>query len=326
MGQNLFYFFARKNYRIHWIMRSNVEKQQKKYERKIKRDFKNELISSGDLSFKQKYHQIGNNLSGARQADLFIECIREELDAKRDLAKEIFAIKKAEALMATNSSSFLPDMLSDNEEVCKQIYGLHFFFPVEAKSIVELVRNEHSEKKDLDTLIEFLRENQRKVLVQSKEDALLLNRLMLHFQAGVFKSAEEQGMSLHEIDSAVKKHLMPMGVFEMMDFVGLDLIAQSAKTYLKDEKNQRHYSALLEAMQNLIAQGKNGQKSGGGFFAYPFEMLDLKSETEEKALALVQEAFATAFQWAGQKTRISKADLRFAMEEYLDTNLDNWNL
>jgi 3-hydroxyacyl-CoA dehydrogenase len=315
MGQNLFYFFAGKNYRLHWIVRSNLEQHRKKFQRKIKRELKNGLIDEAGFQRKQEHFQIHTDLTLARNADLFIECIREELPAKQNLLEEIARIKKPGALIATNSSSFLPQMLSADESLRQKIYGLHFFFPVETKATVELVQAQGAKAEDRVLLVKFLEENNRKVLLQKEQDALLLNRLMLYFQAAVFSYARQSGISLRQIDAALKEKLMPMGIFEMMDFVGLDLILQSAQTYLAREDKQ-HYSPLLEEMNRLSGSGMNfyqSEKEENPDFEKKREILDA-----------VGKALGEAFLWAKAKTAIPEQDLWQAVEEYLDTEMEEW--
>jgi 3-hydroxyacyl-CoA dehydrogenase len=315
MGRNLFYFFAGKNYRLHWIVRSNLEQHRRKFSRKLKRELKNALINEEEFRLKQQRFQIGTDLNAAASADLFIECIREELPAKQNLVREIARIKKSTALIATNSSSFLPQMLSEDKQLKPQIYGLHFFFPVETKQWLELVRPQEGRAEDMELLINFLRENQRKIFVQEERDALLLNRLMLYFQAAVFSFATQKEISPRQIDLVLKEKLMPMGIFEMMDFVGPQLILQSAQTYLAGE-DKRHYAALLEELARLIESGRD-------FYHNSAEAAGNNVDKQE-ILNAVNQALNDAVLWAKAQTEISEKDLLDAVEEYLDTDIAAW--
>ena len=322
MGQNLFYFFAEKNYRMHWVLRSNIDKTRKKYHRKLNRLLKNDLISEETYNYRLLHHQIGNSLLPAAASDLVIECIREDLAAKRMLMEEIATIFSKDSIVATNSSSFLPKMLTDDPNMHNRLLGTHFFFPVETKTIVELVAGAEINPEISERVIKFLEENKRKVLLQNEKDALLLNRILLRLQALVFNFSRENGFSFRQMDQILEKQFMSIGIFTMMDIIGLDLILKSSQTYLKDAKDVWLYQGLLDHIVALVRAGKTGKSAGEGFFRYPTVNHEDTIEVESGQTENIKTLFQEAYLWGREITKLKDAELKAAMVEILEMETD----
>ena len=322
MGQNLFYFFAEKNYRIHWVLRSNIDKTRKKYHRKLNRLLKNDLISEETYNYRLLHHQIGNSLLPAAASDLVIECIREDLAAKRMLMEEIATIFSEDSIVATNSSSFLPQMLTDDPNMHNRLLGTHFFFPVETKTIVELVAGAEINPEISERVIIFLEENKRKVLLQNEKDALLMNRILLRLQSLVFNFSRENGFSFRQMDQILEKQFMSIGIFAMMDIIGLDLILKSSQTYLKDTKDLLVYQGLLDHIDSLVRAGKTGKLAGEGFFKYPLEIQEDELKFKSDQLEEIKGLFEEVYLWGRKITKLADAELKTAMVEILEMETD----
>jgi len=326
MGTSLFQFLSHFDFKLVWVHITNPEKASKKYHRRLKRALKNELIDQNQFDFKMQNHIITESLADVSKSDLIIECIFEDLNAKRELVQDLFKIKKAEAIIASNSSSLFPDRLSDSDSQRQKIMGLHFFFPVETKAMVELLPSGANSDEDLLRVQEFIKKIAKSILIQSREDAFLLNRIMLKWQALAYNYFVESDYSVAQIDSVINKHLACMGIFEMMDFIGLDLIYQSSEAYTEGQDDKEIYSLLLDFLKTKIKDNQIGVKSNEGFYTYPqnAEITALSVDAEQEILQKLVTDFELILEWAQKISCSSMEDLEFCMNEYLDTDIKNW--
>lgn len=326
MGTSIFHYLSQFDFRITWIHITDAEKALKKYHRKLKRAIKNGLISQDAFEFKMQHHKIAKSLEAIAHCDLVLECVCEDLEAKRKLVSELFQLLQPEALIASNTSSLFPAQLSNDPKQKQKLMGLHFFYPVETKAIVELVVNEYNRPEDIERLKDFAVKIGKKFLLQDQQDAFLLNRFMLKIQALAYNFAKENNYDFAQIDRVVQKHLFPMGIFEMMDFVGLDLIYKSAGAYIQDQNDKELYDGLLKNLEFHIAANQLGLKTNKGFYKYPQEKdeIEISTASEQAILSRLINDFEMVFQWAMGISKVSKADLEYFMDEYLDTEIKNW--
>jgi len=326
MGTSLFHYLSQFDFKIIWIHITDPEKAKKKYHRKLNRALKNDLINQTEFDFKSDNHLITNDLSSVSESDLIIECIFEDLYAKRKLVHDLFEIKKPKAIIATNSSSIFPDSLSDLDLQKQKILGVHFFFPVETKAMVELIPSGFNNNNDLQKVQLFLNAISKRVLIQDGNDAFLLNRIMLKWQALAYNYFMESDYSFAQIDIVVSKHLGCMGIFEMMDFIGLDLIYKSSNTYVEGQDDKELYRLLLDFLKTKTEANQIGVKTNEGFYTYPqnSDIESLSVEQEQEILQKLLKDFKLIMDWAKSLSSSTDEDLEFCMNEYLDTNIKNW--
>lgn len=318
MGSSIFHYLTRYNYQLVWLVRSDSEKVANKYARRLKRSLKNDLITDEVYQNHVSNHRIVNDINLLSGCDLIIECINEDHGAKKDLIAQLFSIVNAEALILSNSSSILPNLLSDNIEYKKRIFGLHFFYPVEMKSVVELIVSTENQSKEIEKVKTFVEHIQMKCLEQTESNAFVMNRLMLHLQADAFHLSMTTGLTFSEIDSAVDEFLFPGGIFTIMDHVGYDLIAFSAKNYLKMEKDADKFIRLIEFLEgkdvlvvDLSIKRENVDQN--------LNKLDDKQIVQE-----LVKSFYSNYNWYCENGYCESELLEFAMNQYLDTSIENW--
>ncbi len=321
MGTSIFNFLCQYNFKIIWYIRKNADKAEKKYHRKLKRSLKNKLISADEFDYMIHNHVIVDSVTKLTDADLIIECINENLLAKQSLISELFSIIRSDALVASNSSSFKPEILADEHNRAR-VVGLHFFYPVEIKHITELVLSNYNSEKDIQKIEEFLKSINKFYLIQNNESAFLLNRMMLKLQAAAYNYAVENKCTFEQIDAAAKQYLFPMGIFETMDHVGIDIIYQSAQNYIEDEEDKSIFLPLLNFMEQCIKENKLGIKTQQGFYNYTNTISVLETNDNNKKIAeFLIHSYQSAYNWALSITNNNAADIDFCMNEYLDMDM-----
>jgi 3-hydroxyacyl-CoA dehydrogenase/enoyl-CoA hydratase/3-hydroxybutyryl-CoA epimerase len=199
---------------------------------------------------------------GVARADLVIEAIFENLEAKRQLFRDIEMRLKYDAILATNTSSIPLEELTQVLVRPERLVGLHFFNPVAKMPLVEVVNATETSPAVMARAMAFTREIDRLPLPVKSSPAFLVNRvLMPYLLESVVLVAE--GFSGPSIDAAAKQYGMPMGPIELADRVGLD-VCLSVAELLSERLNFR----VPERLHSMVAAGKLGVKSGQGFYRY----------------------------------------------------------
>ena len=213
---------------------------------------------------------------GVRNADLIIEAIFENLEAKQALYKDLQAKMKPGAMLATNTSSIPLEELCTVLDEPRRFIGLHFFNPVAMLPLVEIVRCEDTEQSALDSGFAFTRKISKLPLECASAPGFVVNRILAPYMAEAMALIEE-GVPLKLIDQAAENFGMPMGPVELVDSVGIDVALGVSKVL--GEAMQRPVPARLGEM---VADGKLGRKSGKGFYEWQ-DGKALKPEASGKA-------------------------------------------
>jgi 3-hydroxyacyl-CoA dehydrogenase/enoyl-CoA hydratase/3-hydroxybutyryl-CoA epimerase len=200
---------------------------------------------------------------GVADADLIIEAIYENLEAKRELYKALQAKMKPGALLATNTSSIRLEELRTVLDQPQRFIGLHFFNPVAMLPLVEVIRCEDTEQEAMDIGFAFTKGIGKLPLECSSSPGFVVNRILAPYMAEAMALAHE-GVPLVEIDKAAVRFGMPMGPIELVDSVGLD-IAQHVAGILTAASNRE---VPENALAKMVDDGLRGRKTGQGFYRW----------------------------------------------------------
>jgi 3-hydroxyacyl-CoA dehydrogenase/enoyl-CoA hydratase/3-hydroxybutyryl-CoA epimerase len=201
----------------------------------------------------------GNGLS---QADVVIEAIFEDVDAKQSLFKEIEPKLKKNAILATNTSSIPLEILSEVLNNPERLVGLHFFNPVAQMQLVEIVKGKQTSDKVAKNAAIFTRKIDRLPLPVKSAPGFLVNRVLMPYLIEAVVLAE-QGIPIEAIDKAALDFGMPMGPIHLADTVGLDICLHVAEI-LSQELN----ITVPDKLKKMVEQKHLGVKTGQGFYAY----------------------------------------------------------
>lgn len=253
MGSDIFNYLSDFNYELIWhiLLEDEREKLQKSFIKKTKRQLKHGLIDQQAHDFKANF-VLTSDFQDFSDCDLIIESIIEDIDIKREVYNELERIVKEDCILVSNSSSILPNSLSDS----LVIYGMHFFYPVSFKNSVEIISLTESDK-NLKNLIEFTESINKKVFKQFKAEAFLLNRFLLHLQVKSIEIIEKYKISIESIDEIGKQVVTDFGLFEMMDHVGHSTMLNSIKNYMEMESYGESAFNLLKILKSKISTREN---------------------------------------------------------------------
>jgi 3-hydroxyacyl-CoA dehydrogenase/enoyl-CoA hydratase/3-hydroxybutyryl-CoA epimerase len=226
------------------------------FEKKLK-----DAGKAGELMTRLTADVAGDGVPGA---DVIIEAIFENADAKHELFARIEPRMKSSAILASNTSSIMLEQLDDRLPDPGKLVGLHFFNPVAQLPLVEIVRGETSSEESIQKAIAFTRRIDKLPLPCKSAPGFLVNRVLVpYLYEAMF--ALQDGIPIEVIDEAALRFGMPMGPVELADVVGLDVCKHVGDIVSKALGKQKPDTARIDA---LIAAKKLGRKTGEGFYVW----------------------------------------------------------
>jgi 3-hydroxyacyl-CoA dehydrogenase/enoyl-CoA hydratase/3-hydroxybutyryl-CoA epimerase len=200
--------------------------------------------------------------SGASRADVVIEAIFEDADAKRELYARLEPLLKPGAVLATNTSSLMLEPLAEGLAQPGRLVGLHFFNPVAQMPLVEVVESGIADPGMRAAALAFTRAIDKLPLPCRSAPGFLVNRVLMPYMTEAMLAAQE-GVPLAAIDEAAVRFGMPMGPIELADVVGLDVCLHVGRIL-----SAAFGGPAPEAVAPLVAAGKLGKKTGEGLYAW----------------------------------------------------------
>jgi 3-hydroxyacyl-CoA dehydrogenase / enoyl-CoA hydratase / 3-hydroxybutyryl-CoA epimerase len=198
---------------------------------------------------------------GVAQADIVIEAIFEDLNAKRELFAKLEPKLKPLAVLATNTSSIVLEQLAQNLAAPERLIGLHFFNPVARMPLVEVIHAERTQPRNVHAGLAFARQIDKLAIACRSSPGFLVNRVLMPYLSEAVRAAEE-GIPFALIDRAAEDFGMPMGPIELADVVGLDVVMSVGKVFFQSGAQVPHVLSIR------YEQKKFGKKSGEGFYVW----------------------------------------------------------
>ena len=211
-----------------------------------------------------------DRLAAAADADLVVEAIFEDEDAKRALWAEIDGLAPGRAIFATNTSSISIDRLAEALAPGRRpaFCGMHFFSPVPVMPLVELIRGSATDDATTEAIRALAVDLGKQVIVSADRPGFIVNRILMPLLAEAMRALEEGIGTAEDIDSGARVGLNhPMGPLALADFIGLAVVLGIMRNLHAALGEERFRPPRV--LEELVAAGRLGQKSGAGFFAYP---------------------------------------------------------
>jgi len=203
----------------------------------------------------------------AREADLVIEAVPEEMESKIEIFTLLDKICRPHTILASNTSSLSVTEMASVTYRPRKILGMHFFNPVHKMKLLEVVRALETDDETIAAGVEVGRRMGKEVVVIKEAPGFITSRINAMIGNEAFYMLEEGIASAADIDKAVKLGLNhPMGPFEMVDLVGLDTRLHILE-YLHRSLGEKFRPAPL--LIQYVKEGRLGRKTGKGVFEYP---------------------------------------------------------
>jgi len=219
-----------------------------------------------------------------KDAELVIEVVPEIMDLKKQVYAELDKVAKPEVVFASNTSTLPITEIANTTSRPDKFIGIHFFNPPQLMKLVEVIPGEKTSQEITDLTQEFVKSvNKQAVLCRKDVPGFIINRLFIPMVHEACYLQDRTGATLEEIDSAVKFKLgFPMGIFELADFTGMDVIHKATvEMHLRDKKVINPHKTI----EKMFDEKKLGQKSGEGYYKYSddkYERVELSEELAQK--------------------------------------------
>lgn len=202
-----------------------------------------------------------------KDADIVIEAIIEDKQAKTDLLGKVSKLVRPDTIIATNSSFMVSSTFAGVVDHPERLANLHYFAPALVMKLVEVVGGEHTSQETLNKLMEFGRSTGKTpALVKKEEDGFIVNNILKAIKEEAYRLVNEGVCSLEDLDTAVELGLgHPMGPFKIDDMNGLDVRYNVLKRRY-EETGVKSYG--FEMIEKMYQQGRYGKKTKHGFYDY----------------------------------------------------------
>jgi 3-hydroxyacyl-CoA dehydrogenase/enoyl-CoA hydratase/3-hydroxybutyryl-CoA epimerase len=253
-----------------------------------------EEVGSGKISVLQSRH-IFNRVSptiewtGLEQCDIVIEAVAESMDVKRDIFGKLDKLCRPDAVLASNTSSLSITEMAQATAKPNRVVGLHFFNPVPKMPLVEVIRTEMSDDVSLATAASVAARMGKTAVLVKDAPGFLVNRVLIPYLVEALVLAEE-GASIPHMDLIMKKWGMPMGPFELLDEIGLDIGAHVLKS-IGDRMDPP--LRVPPAIDTALSKKWLGKKSGTGFYIHSKKKGKAPKLNDELAKLLVSKTPTT---------------------------------
>jgi 3-hydroxybutyryl-CoA dehydrogenase len=207
------------------------------------------------------------DLAALGDADLVIEAATENLDAKREVFRVLGEAAGPATILASNTSSIPIVELAVASGRLDRVVGMHFFNPPPVMALVELTPALTTSRETL-AFVRAFAERLGKTVVVSKDHAgFIVNRLLIPYLNDAARLVDEGFATREDIDTAISLGLAhPMGPLTLMDLIGIDTCVSVAEVLVREFGDPRY--APPPVLKRMVAAGRLGRKSGGGFYDY----------------------------------------------------------
>ena len=219
-----------------------------------------------------------------KDAHLVIEVVPEIMELKKKVYAELDAVAGTDVIFASNTSTLPITEIANTTSRPDKFIGIHFFNPPQLMKLVEIIPGQKTSNETVNITQNYVN-SVKKQAVMCRRDVpgFIINRLFIPMVHEACYIKDRTGATQEEIDSTVKfKMGFPMGIFELADFTGMDVIHKATtEMYLRDKKVIRPHAEI----EKMFNEKKLGQKSGEGFYKYSddkYERVALSEELSDK--------------------------------------------
>lgn len=256
--------------KIKWSLDKLVEKQK--------------ITQADSEAIYRRIHPVVDLKQALSGADLLIEAVPEDMELKKKVYLDVDKHSDSKTIYASNTSTLPISEISSLTNRSTRFIGLHFFNPPQLMKLVEVIPGVTTDQQIVKVGMDFVKRVGKEPVLCSKDvPGFIVNRIFIPLIHEAAYCLDRDGPSMTQLDSAVKFRLsFPMGIFELADYTGLDVIHKAtSEMFSRDKKVIFPHPRIKE----LFEQGKYGKKSGSGFYSYSGEHYERVSLSEEDSKA-----------------------------------------
>ena len=204
---------------------------------------------------------------GFGDVDFVIEAVPERMEIKQTVFAELDEVTPGHAILASNTSSLSVTEMSEATLRPDKVCGFHFFYPASMMRLIEVIEADETSEETLQATTSFAQTLRKTPIRCGEVPGFVVNRILTSAMSEVWKATEDGELSAEDVDSVIKDSgAAPMGPYFLTDLLGLDTVLHVAEHLHESYGSERfHVSAK---MQELVAAGDLGQKTGRGFYEH----------------------------------------------------------
>ncbi len=231
------------------------------------------LVGRGRMEEADKEAALGRiagttSLEDFEECQLVIEAVLEDMEEKKKVFAILDRVCQGDSILATNTSCLSVTEMAEVTRHPDRVLGIHFFNPVPAMRLIELVKTVLCSEETLQTAREFGQSLGKSVVVSPDTPGFIVNRLLIPYELDAIRLLESGAVTREDIDQAVVLGLNhPMGPLALADLIGLDILYSSANAQYEEFKDPRYAAPPL--LRKMVLDGWIGRKAGKGFYDYP---------------------------------------------------------
>jgi 3-hydroxybutyryl-CoA dehydrogenase len=208
-----------------------------------------------------------SDLSSLERADVIVEAVFEDVDLKTRVFGDLDEICRPETLFHTNTSTLSISAIAAGSRRPERVVGTHYCNPAPLMKLVEVVRGRRTSEDAYRRTMEFIDGLGKQAVTTSDTPGFLVNLFLVPFENDCIRALEAGLGTVSSIDRAVKVGLRyPLGTFELLDVVGLDIHRAVSLSLYEQLRDPRFASPPL--VDRMISAGQLGRKTGEGFYTY----------------------------------------------------------
>ncbi len=269
MGNGIAHVFAQTGFTVILLDQSEelLSRGLETIKKNLARQVKKEIIGEADAEATVARIHLANKMSEAAKAQLVVEAIYENLEAKTEFWQEMESICRPEVIFASNTSSLPITKLASATKRPEQFIGMHFMNPVPMMKLVEVIRGMATSDATYKVCKELCEKLGKTPVEVNDYPGFVANRILMPMINEAIFALMEGVSSRDEIDTVMKlgaNH--PMGPLTLADFIGLDVCLAIMETLYEGYSDSKYRPCPL--LRKMVQSGWLGRKTGRGFYVY----------------------------------------------------------
>lgn len=207
------------------------------------------------------------NVSVLKDCDIVIEAVTENTDLKKQVFKQLAEITRADAILATNTSSISVTEIATVVKNPERVVGMHFFNPVPIMKLVEVIKGLATSDEVMAASREFALSVGKEPITCPDTPAFVVNKLLIPYLLDAVRMVQDGIATPEDVDKAMVHGCgYPMGPITLLDYVGLDTTLHASDVMYAEFREPKYAAPVL--LRRMVQAGRWGRKSGWGFYSY----------------------------------------------------------